>query len=70
MKCFVLLWYIYVYYILFSVERFETDGSWTLRYRNAMYCYYYQLHSLGQDQSTVAQRAEATVAECSLKSCM
>ena len=27
-------------------------------------------HSLGQDQSTVAQRAETTVAECSLTSCV
>ena len=28
------------------------------------------LHTLGQDQSTVAQRAETTVAECSLTSCV
>ena len=27
-------------------------------------------HSLGQDQSTVAQRAETTVIECSLRSCL
>ena len=27
-------------------------------------------HSLGQDQSTVAQRAEMTVTECSLMSCL
>ena len=30
----------------------------------------HQLHSLCQDQSTVAQRAEMTVAECSLTSCV
>ena len=29
----------------------------------------YQIHFLGQDQSTVAQRAETTVTECSLTSC-
>ena len=28
------------------------------------------IHSLGQDQSTVAQRAETTVTECSLTSCV
>ena len=28
------------------------------------------LHSLGQDQSTVAQRGETTEAECSLTSCV
>ena len=28
------------------------------------------LHSLCQDQSTVAQRAEMTVAKCSLTSCV
>ena len=28
----------------------------------------HQFHSLGQDQSTVAQRAETTVTECSLTS--
>ena len=27
-------------------------------------------HSLGQDQSTLAQRAETTVAECSLTCCV
>ena len=31
--------------------------------------YGYYFHSLGQDQSTVAQRAETTVTECSLTSC-
>ena len=30
----------------------------------------HQFHFLGQDQSTVAQQAETTVAECSLMSCM
>ena len=30
----------------------------------------HQFHFLGQDQSTVAQRAETTVAECSLTSCV
>ena len=30
----------------------------------------HQFHSLGQDKSTVAQRAETTVAKCSLTSCM
>ena len=30
----------------------------------------HQFHSLCQDQSTVAQRAETTVAECSLTSCV
>ena len=30
----------------------------------------YQFHFLGQDQSKVAQRAETTVARCSLTSCV
>ena len=30
----------------------------------------HQFHSLGQDQSTVAQRTETIVAECSLTSCL
>ena len=30
----------------------------------------HKFHSLCQDQSTVAQRAETTVAECSLTSCV
>ena len=30
----------------------------------------YLFHSLGQDQSTVAQRAEMTVTKCSLMSCV
>ena len=30
----------------------------------------HEFHSLGQDQSTVAKRAETTVAECSQASCV
>ena len=30
----------------------------------------HKFHSVGQDQSTMAQRAETTVAECSLTSCV
>ena len=30
----------------------------------------HQFHVLGQDQSTVAEQAEMTVAKCSLTSCM
>ena len=32
--------------------------------------FFHFCHSLGQDQSTIAQPAEMTVAECSLMSCV
>ena len=41
--------------------------AFSLKWGLARRAHYF--HFLGQDQSTVAQRAETTVAECSLTSC-
>ena len=49
------------------IPRLHFFSSFFLRWRLV---HAYQFHSLCQDKSTVAQRAEMTVAECSLTSCM
>ena len=50
-----------------SLTKFPVCAFFFLKWRSA---WMYQFHSSGQDQCTVAQRAEMTVNECSLMSCM
>ena len=50
-----------------STIHFPACAFFVLNWRSARA---HQFHLLGQDQSTVAQRTETTVAECSLTSCV